>query len=269
MEPLRIGVLGCTGRTGSAVVRLAAADAELHVAAALSAPEDPLFGQDVGLAVGAGPIEVTVSDTAGPDLDVLVDFSTPAALAHWLPWCRKHKVALVSGTTGLSPEQQQALAAAATEVPVLTAPNMSVGVNLLLQLVSEAATRLGSDWDVEITETHHRHKVDSPSGTAVALYEAVCQAQNRNPDAAGVYGRHGQVGPRQPSEVGIHALRMGGIVGEHSVHFAAAGEVITLEHRAFSRENFAGGAIRAAKWLRNRKPGMYQMRDVLFGAQMP
>lgn len=265
MSALRIAVVGATGRTGSSVVRVAAADDMCAVIAALAAADDPQLGQDAGLVAGCGALNLPISSELNDKVDVLIDFSTPQSTVTWAEWCQTHGVALVSGTTGLDTTQQTTLAGAAERVPVLAAPNMSLGVNLLIQLVGEVASKLGPDWDIEISETHHRQKVDAPSGTANALYQAICAALNLSPDAAGVHGRQGQVGPRRPGEIGMHALRMGGIVGEHSVHFATPAEVVTLEHRAFSRDTFAAGAVRAAKWLCGRPAGRYHMRDVLFG----
>jgi 4-hydroxy-tetrahydrodipicolinate reductase len=141
---------------------------------------------------------------------------------------------------------------------------MSTGVNLLLALVAELAAKLDHEWDVEICETHHRHKVDAPSGTARALLDAICRARGQSPDDAAIYGRGGDVGPRPAGQIGVHAVRMGAIVGEHEVHFTSAAESLTLRHRAFSRDAFAEGALRAARWVQARPPGLYTMRDVLF-----
>jgi 4-hydroxy-tetrahydrodipicolinate reductase len=263
MEPLRVAIVGATGRTGSAVLRLAARDSALRVVAALAAADDPRIGRDAGAALGLDPLGVLVAETCDARPDVLIDFSAPASCMQWLAWCVRNDCAFVSGTTGLEAEQRAQLEQAARAIAVLWARNMSVGVNLLVQLVSAAAAQLGAGWDIEITETHHRHKVDAPSGTALALYEAACAALDRDPATTAVPGRSGQCGPRTSTEIGVHALRMGGIVGEHSVHFATPDEQVTLEHRAFSRDTFAAGAIRAAKWIDDRPPGLYCLRDVL------
>lgn len=260
---MRLAVLGATGRTGAAVVRLAAADPESELVAGLVSADDPALGRDVGAAVGIEPLGVELATSCAAKPEVLIDFSTAAATAEWAGWCAKHGVGLVTGTTGLTTEQKQALRQAAETVPVLAAPNMSLGVNLLVQLVSEVAARLGAGWDVEIVEAHHRGKVDAPSGTAEALLAAVCAARNLSASDAAVRGRSGAVGPRKDGEVGVHAVRMGGLVGEHDVHFATPGEVVTLSHRALSRDTFAAGALRAAKWLVGRQAGSYHFKDVL------
>jgi 4-hydroxy-tetrahydrodipicolinate reductase len=244
-------------------VRLALADPAFHVEAALASAEDAHIGTDIGTLAGAKPVGTHVTSECDGRPDVLIDFSTPAATAHWSRWCAKHGVALVTGTTGLSADERDALKSAADSVPVLAAPNMSVGVNLLIQLVSEVATRLGVGWDIEITESHHRHKVDAPSGTAAALYEAACAARNLSPADAARYGRHGAAGPRTDGEIGVHSLRLGGVVGDHTVDFATPEEIVSLRHQALSRDTFAGGALRASKWLVGKAPGRYTMQNVL------
>jgi 4-hydroxy-tetrahydrodipicolinate reductase len=272
--PVRLAVAGCTGRTGSAVLRLAAADPAFKIVAALTGADDSRLGQDAGPTVGLDPLGIRISaafptsantqtPSAAPASDVLIEFSTPAACRQWAEWCAAHGVALVSGTTGLGEHEHAALEAAAQRVTVVQAPNMSVGVNLLLRLVAEAARVLGPEWDVEIAETHHRHKVDAPSGTAKALLAAIAEARGAAPNELAVPGRMGQCGPRRTGDVGVHALRMGEVVGDHEVHFAAAGEIVTLSHRALSRETFAAGALRAARWVIGQAPGLYGMRDVL------
>jgi len=253
---------------GRALLRLASADPAFQITAAVTVADDPTLGGDAGLMAGAGELGVPISIGCEAPCDVAIEFTLPLACRAWAGWCADHGVALVSGTTGLSDADVTALRAAATRVPVVWSPNMSVGVNLLLHLVAEAAQRLDQTWDVEICETHHREKVDAPSGTARALFEAVCAARGQDPLDAATYGRYGQCGPRQPGEVGIHALRLGTNIGEHEVHFAAGGETLTLRHQAQSRDIFAAGALRAARWVAGRPPGLYQMRDVLadFGA---
>lgn len=263
MTPLRLAVAGCCGRMGRTVLRLAAADPAFTVAAAVTIPDDPELGRDAGLVAGVGPLGVAVSERCVAPCDVLIEFSAPGGTVQWARWCAGRRVALVSGTTGLGESEHAVLREAAGAVPVLWAPNMSVGVNVLLRLAAEAARALGEGWDVEITEIHHRHKVDAPSGTARALLEAVCAVRGREANASAVYGRSGSPGPRPPGEVGVHALRLGGVVGDHEVHFGSAHEVLTLGHRAMSRDAFAAGALRAARWLVGRAPGLYGMDDVL------
>lgn len=266
MDRLRLGIVGCTGRTGSAVLRQAVNQPnEYQVVAALTMRSDPHIGQDASTLIGADSLHLKVSDVCIDPLDVVVDFSSPAGLEYWANWCGANGVPLVSGTTGLEPAHEQLLQDTAARVPVLWSPNMSIGVNALLQLVREAAGRLDEGWDAEIEEVHHRHKVDAPSGTAKAIYEAICDARHRDRDVTGVYGRVGQCGPRKTGEIGIHAVRMGDVIGEHTVHFATTGEMLTLGHRAFSRDTFATGALRAARWIVGKPPALYRMRDMLFG----
>ncbi|MGD8452500.1 MAG: 4-hydroxy-tetrahydrodipicolinate reductase [Phycisphaerae bacterium] len=265
MNPLRLAIAGCTGRTGSAVLRLAAADPAFDVVAGLAHADDPRLGEDLGQLAGCAAMGRVVQAQCDVPCDALIEFTTPASCAQWAAWCGAKGVALVSGTTGLEPPHRSALESAAKRVPVLWAPNMSLGVNLLLELVARCAARLDENWDVEITELHHRHKVDAPSGTAKALLDAVCQARGTTPAEATVSGRSGQCGPRRSGEIGVHALRAGEIVGEHVVRFASAAESLILEHRAHSRDTFAAGALFAARWLIGRPPGLYAMRDVLGG----
>jgi 4-hydroxy-tetrahydrodipicolinate reductase len=263
MTPLRLAIAGCTGKMGRTLVRLASRDPAFEIVAAVTEADDPALGQDVGSLAGVDGLQIRVRDSCEAACDALIEFSSPAGCRVWANWCAEHAVPLVSGTTGLEQADRAALEAAANRVPVVWSPNMSVGINLLLRLVTELAEALDESWDVEICEAHHRQKADAPSGTARALFEAVCRARGKDPQAFGVLGRSDAGGPRQPGEIGVHALRLGDSVGEHEVHFAAAGEVLTLRHRALSRDIFAAGALRAARWLVGRPPGLYHMRDVL------
>lgn len=263
MTPLRLAVAGAAGRTGRAVVRRAHEDPAFELVAALTAAEDPLLGRDAGRVAGLDPIGLPLTIEVATGCDVLVDFTLPAGTVAWARWCGREGVPLVSGTTGLDESQQAVLHDAAGRIPVLWAPNMSIGINLMLALVKELAAALDPDWDVEICETHHRHKIDAPSGTAGALAEAIFAGRGQASDAAVVHGRSGHCGPRPAGQIGVHALRMGELVGEHEVHFTCDTEALTLRHRAFSREVFAVGALHAARWLHGKPPGRYQMRDVL------
>ena len=246
---------------GRTVVRLAADDAGLRVVAGVTVAGDPLIGQDVGTLAGVKPLGIPVAAETAAAVDAWVDFSTPAACAGWASWCAKRGVPYVSGTTGVGAAEQSALRSAAERVPVLWAANMSVGVNLLLGLVEMAARALDMQWDVEIVEAHHRNKADAPSGTAKTLLGSV--NTGRGGEAALKHGRSGGNELRKPGEIGMHAVRMGGVVGDHDVHFANSGEIVTLSHRAGSRDIFAAGALRAAKWILGRRAGLYSMRDVL------
>jgi 4-hydroxy-tetrahydrodipicolinate reductase len=263
MNPIRLAVAGCCGRMGRAVLRLAAADPAFTVAAAVTVPGDAELGRDAGPVAGVGSLGVVVSERCEAACDVLIEFTTPGGTLQWARWCAQRGVALVSGTTGLGEGERAALHEAAARVAVLWAPNMSVGVNLLLRLVEQVARSLDAGWDVEIVEAHHRQKVDAPSGTARALLDAVFAGRGRGAEDAVVYGRSGTPGARRPGEVGLHALRLGGVIGDHDVHFGSMFEVLTLRHRALSRDAFAAGALRAARWLIGRGPGLYGMGDVL------
>lgn len=263
MTPARIAIAGAAGRTGRAIVRAAAESADFEIVAALTAPDDPALGRDAGVVAGVEEIGVVLRETCDSDCNVLIDFTLPAGCRAWARWCASNEAALVSGVTGLSDSDHAVLRAAAERVPVVWSPNMSVGVNLLMRLVEESAKRLGLDWDVEISETHHKHKLDAPSGTARVLYEIVCAARGQDPLDAAVYGRYGCCGPRPPGEIGVHSIRAGDDVGEHTVQFGGAGETLTLRHRAQSRDIFASGALHAARWVVEQPPGLYDMRDVL------
>ncbi|MFQ6048513.1 MAG: 4-hydroxy-tetrahydrodipicolinate reductase, partial [Phycisphaerae bacterium] len=232
-----------------------------QVVAALEAPAHPQLGQPA--AAGQPPI----TDRCNVQFDVLIDFSLPDATIAWLDHVRQAGKSMVIGTTGHSPQQLAAIQAAASSIAILKAPNMSVGVNLLLRLVGQVAQTLGQQCDIEIVEAHHRFKADAPSGTALALLGSICQATGRDPDRDVVFGRRGQTGQRPAGQIGVHAVRLGDTVGQHEVHFGCLGETLTLRHVAHTRETFARGALRAAEWIVHQPPGLYSMHDVLFGRQ--
>jgi 4-hydroxy-tetrahydrodipicolinate reductase len=255
----RLAVVGASGRMGRAVVRLAF-EAGMELVCAVATTE---VGRDAGELAGMGPIGTVVADgfaaVEHARADVVIDFSTPHATLALAPIAAAAGSAIVSGTTGLGDDARAALDRAAARVPVLWEPNMSLGVHVLSSLVARAAMEL-PDWDVEIVETHHRAKVDAPSGTALRLAEAVQKAR------AGtrlVHGRHGRPGARSTAEIGMHALRGGDVVGDHEVHLFGGGERIELTHRATSRDVFAHGALRAAAWIVGKTPGTYSLADVL------
>jgi len=264
-NPALVGVTGACGRMGSLVIRIVAEDASLKLAAALEAAGHPKLGEDAGLATGLGrPLGVPLARDLTEDVDVVVDFSLPAGTMAALDACVKRKTPMVIGTTGLNDAQLARLKDASKTVPIVFAPNFSVGVNLLLRLVGDVARTLGDDYDCEIVEMHHRFKKDAPSGTALKLAEAIAKATGRELKDDAVFGREGAVGERKKGEIGILALRGGDVVGDHTITFATMGERIELTHRASSRETFVRGALRAAKFLlEGRKPGLYSMLDVL------
>ncbi|HEY7904270.1 MAG TPA: 4-hydroxy-tetrahydrodipicolinate reductase [Casimicrobiaceae bacterium] len=262
---LRIGIAGVSGRMGQALVEAALAAPDLAIGAALDVAGSTLVGADAGAHLGraTGAIVGTDVDAALAHCDVLVDFTRPAGTLAHAAACARHGKRLVAGTTGLDAAQKAALADFATRVAIVFAPNMSIGVNVLLALVELAAARLGPDFDIEIVEMHHRHKVDAPSGTALGLGEAAARGAGVALADHAVYARKGVTGERRAGAIGFATLRGGDVVGEHSVIFAGAGERIELTHRATSRATFAAGALRAARYVAGRAPGLYGMHEVL------
>lgn len=262
---LNVVIAGCTGRMGHALLEGVFADPELKLHAALDHAANPAIGRDAGELAGA-PCGVKISTDLAAALagaDVLVDFTRPEASMEYLAACRKTGTKLVIGTTGFSAEQKQAIQEAAKDTAIVFAPNMSVGVTLLINLVQAAAKVLSEGYDIEVIEAHHRHKVDAPSGTALRLGEAAATALGRDLNQCAVYGREGVTGERDPSTIGFATVRGGDVVGDHTVLFAGIGERVELTHKASSRATFALGALRAAKFLSERNMGLFDMQDVL------
>ncbi len=263
---LRIVVPGAMGRMGQMVLRAVAEASDLELVAAVERPQSSLLGQEVGSLVGVPDLHIPLVkdfDGALDNADVIIDFTAPAATAWMATRAAEHDVAMVIGTTGLGEAELTAVQRASERVPIVLSANMSLGVNVLLGLVEQAAASLGPDYDVEILELHHRQKRDAPSGTALTLLDTAAHALNRDPLVVARFGRHGGQTLRTPEEIGVLAVRGGDTVGEHTVFFSGIGERIELTHRASSRETFARGAIRAARWLTERDPGLYDMKDVL------
>ena len=262
---MKVGVHGASGRVGRALIAACESTPETELTAASVSPGNPVVDSDAGLLAGTGANGVQL--TAGPlpkaNVDVWIDFSLPHATMALLPLCVDRGCPLVVGTTGFSAADKDALVAAARQIPLVLAPNMSVGVNLAFNLLRTAAEVVGADADIEIVEAHHRNKVDAPSGTAVRMGEIVADAVGRELDAHAVYGRQGNTGVRDRDTIGFATIRAGDIVGEHAVMFATEGERLEITHRASSRANFARGAIRAARWLLDQPAGLYDMQDVL------
>ena len=260
-------IAGAAGRMGKRLVDLVNAQAGPEVVGALEYSEHPLLGKDAGEVAGIGRLEVplvgNLNELDGNDAEVMIDFTAPQATLANLDWAVAEQVSMVIGTTGMSVEERGLLARAACEIPIVFAPNMSVGVNVLFKIVAEVAAILGEDFDVEILEAHHRLKKDAPSGTAVHLGEIVAETLGRDYQSDAVFTRHGFTGERTQREIGMQTLRAGDIVGEHTVMFGGMGERLEIIHRAHSRDNFAAGAVRAALWLAGREPGLYDMQDVL------
>ena len=263
----RVGITGAAGRMGRTLIEaIAMAGDGLKLAAAIERPESSLLGADAGELAGMGGNGVTVvgslEEVIG-DIDVLIDFTVPAATLANADLCAREGVALVIGTTGFTAEEQSRLEAAAAATPVCKASNFSTGVNLCFKLLDMAARVLGDEVDIEVYEAHHRHKIDAPSGTALSMGEVVATALGRDLSRVAVYGREGQTGPRDRETIGFATVRAGDIVGDHTVTFAAEGERVEITHKASSRMSFARGAVRAAGWLAGRDAGLYDMQDVL------
>jgi 4-hydroxy-tetrahydrodipicolinate reductase len=261
----KIGILGAAGRMGRMLVRDVLATPGATLAGGVEA-QGAHVGEDMGVLIGAKPMGLTVTSDAAKlfaACDALIDFTTPAATRHHIELAAKTGKALVIGTTGLSDEIVASIDAAARKAPIVRSANMSLGVNILLAFTEKLAAALGPDSDIEIIEMHHRHKVDSPSGTALALGEAAARGRKVALNDVARMVRKGQVGARSAGEIGFATLRGGDVVGDHTVIFASEGERIELTHKASSRELFARGAVRAAMWAAGRKPALYSMKDVL------
>lgn len=264
MSALKTVIAGVSGRMGRVLLEAVAQDAGCVLHGALDRAGGQAVGQDASL-FGA-KLGVRIADdiaAAMSGADVLVDFTRPEATLIYLDACRKARANIIIGTTGFDAAGKAAIEAAAKDIGIVFAPNFSVGVNLLMQLAETAARVLSEGYDIEITEAHHRHKVDAPSGTALGIGQAVAGALGRDLKACAVYGREGVTGERDPGTIGFATVRGGDIVGDHTLMFAGIGERVELTHKASSRATFAQGALRAAKWLQGKGPGLYDMRDVL------
>jgi 4-hydroxy-tetrahydrodipicolinate reductase len=262
---LRIGIAGAGGRMGQALIDATLDADDLALGAALDVAASPLIGQDAGARSGrpTGVIVGSDLESAVRAVDVLIDFTRPEGTLAHAAACARHGRALVAGTTGFTPDERARLALFAQSVPIVFAPNMSVGINVLVRLVELAAATLGPEFDIEVVEMHHRHKVDAPSGTALRLGEAAAVGAGIDMATHGVFAREGVTGERKAGTIGFATLRGGDVVGDHTVVFAGAGERIELSHRASSRQTFAAGALRAARFLSDKPPGLYDMADVL------
>jgi len=266
METMKIGIVGCAGRMGRMLLSAVHAAEGCEIAGGTEAPGAAAVGRDLGELIGLGPLGFAVGDDAVElfaTVDAVIDFTVPAATVAHAALAAQAQVAHVIGTTGLDAAQEQAIERAALHTAVVKAANMSLGVNLLLALVERVAATLTDDYDIEVLEMHHRHKVDAPSGTALALGRAAAAGRGVDLDAVAQKVRDGVTGARRRGDIGFATLRGGDVAGEHAVIFAGEGERIELAHKASSREVFARGAVRAALWTRGRAPGLYSMRDVL------
>ena len=265
VNPLKIVIAGCSGRMGHVLLEGVFADSELVLHGALDRSENPHLGRDAGELQGkVSGIKVTDDIAAAlAGADVLVDFTRPEAIMIYLEACQKANVKMVIGTTGLTQDQKHAIEAAAKNIAVVFAPNMSVGVTLLINLVEQAAKVLNEGYDIEVVEMHHRYKVDAPSGTALRLGEAGAKGLGQRLEDCAIYAREGVTGEREAGKIGFATMRGGDVVGDHTVVLAGIGERVELTHKASSRATFAQGALRAAKFLSTKQTGLYDMQDVL------
>ena len=263
---INVGVIGAGGRMGRMLIEAIQDNPQTTLIAAIERQGSSLVGADAGEVAAVGQLDVKIVDDLQSvinKIDVLIDFSLPAATEQNMQVCAEHNVAMVIGTTGFNEQQEQVLAKASEQVAIVYAGNYSTGVNLSLKLLGMAAKAFGTDADVEVIEAHHKHKIDAPSGTAYMMAEAVAEARGQNLKDVAVYGREGQTGEREAGTIGIHAIRGGEIIGDHTVMFIADGEVVEITHRARARMTFAAGAVRAATWIVQQSAGQYNMQDVL------
>ena len=263
---INVGVIGAGGRMGRMLIEAVQDNPHTTLTAAIERQGSSLVGADAGEVAAVGHLNVQIVDDLQSvinDIDVLIDFSLPDATEQNMQICAANNVAMVIGTTGFNEQQEQMLATASEQVAIVYAGNYSTGVNLSLKLLGMAAKAFGKDADVEVIEAHHKHKIDAPSGTAYMMAEAVAEARGQNLKDVAVYGREGQTGEREAGSIGIHAIRGGEIIGDHTVMFIADGEVVEITHRARARMTFAAGAVRAATWIVQQPTGQYNMQDVL------
>ena len=264
---IRVIVTGAYGQMGKMIVRSIVQQANMQLVGAIGRPGHPLIGTDIGEVAEVGPLGVFLVGDLSLVLaqgDVVIEFTTPSATIAHLRQVAEAEKAMVIGTTGFTDEQLRQVCELAVNIPCMMSPNMSVGVNALLQTIQLVASRLGNDYDVEVVETHHHHKVDSPSGTAVRMSEVLTETRERNLEEVGVYRLHEITGLRPKEQIGIHAVRGGDIPGSHTISFAGHGERLEIVHHAHSREAFANGTIRAARWVVNAPKGLHGIQDMLY-----
>ena len=265
MSATRIGIVGAGGRMGRMLIEAALKGEGVALGAAFDMPGSPTIGRNAGELVGlASNVVVTDDVVAGlKDIDVLIDFTRPQGTLVHLELCRKAGVGMVIGTTGFEADGKALIAEAARDIPVVFAPNMAVGVNVVFKLLDMAARIMNEGYDIEVVEAHHRMKIDAPSGTALRMGEVVAAALGRSLDECAVYGREGVTGERDPSTIGFATVRGGDIVGDHTVMFCGIGERVEITHKAGSRMPYAQGSLRAARFMAGRKSGLFDMQDVL------
>jgi 4-hydroxy-tetrahydrodipicolinate reductase len=262
---LNLAIAGAGGRMGRMLLEAAATQSGMAISGALEHPSSPLLGRDAGELSGNARGIVIVADLAAglANAQVLIDFTRPEGTLQHLAACRKQAVSMVIGTTGFTADQKREIEAAAKDIAIVFAANMSLGMNVLVKLVEMATRALHEEYDIEIIEAHHKLKVDAPSGTALMLGEAAAKSAGTSLDKIGVFERHGVIGERQPGSIGFSAIRGGDIIGDHTVMYAGSGERIEITHRSSTRATYAHGAMRAARFLEGRKAGLFDMQDVL------
>ncbi|MFH0922076.1 MAG: 4-hydroxy-tetrahydrodipicolinate reductase [Fibrobacterota bacterium] len=262
---IKIAVAGCAGRMGQRIIALLAESPGFALGAGFEAPGHPAIGRDAAVVAGLTESGILIGDSpeSAKGCRVFIDYSAPLAFEKNLEFCVRNGLALVVGTTGLSDSQKAKITEASGRIAIVHAPNMGVGINVLLSIVKQVAAVLGDTYDIEIIEAHHNKKTDAPSGTALGLAEAAAEGLGVDLKGNAVYGRAGQVGERRHKEIGIHAVRGGDIIGEHTVIFAGPGEKVEISHSVISRDVFAKGAVRAAAFLSGKKNGLFNMKDVL------
>ena len=267
---IRVIINGACGRMGRLIIQGVSQQADMELSGAIEYPEHPQIGSDAGVVAGIGEIGVAITSKLEDVLenaDVVIEFSKPEATIQHLRQVVDADKAMVIATTGFNPDELETVKELASQIRCVMAPNMSLGVNVMIQALELIAKALGDDYNIEVIEAHHNHKADAPSGTALRLAETVAAALGRDLAEVGVYGRHGIVGARSQKEIGIHAVRGGDIAGDHTVLFATEGEQLSVVHRAHSPEAFAKGAIRAARWVVDASKGLHDVSEVLFEKQ--
>jgi 4-hydroxy-tetrahydrodipicolinate reductase len=258
----KLAITGAAGRMGQRLIAIAKQSDDLKVVAAIERGNSPFLEHDAGEVAGVGKLGLPIAAELSEKPDVLIDFTVPAGMKHWLKACRDRHIAMVIGTTGLTEADHGAIDEAARDIPILQAGNMSLGVTVMCKIVEEVAKLLGDSYDAEVLEAHHRYKKDAPSGTAEMIAAAVLKGLNRDKSAL-VYGRHGGDVPRQTKDVTMHSLRMGDEVGLHTAYFGGLGERIEITHKATSRDTFVYGALKAARWIKQQQPGRYTIDQML------
>ena len=263
---IKVSIMGIAGRMGQTILRLLNNENDIHIVGATEIVSHPEIGSDIGILSGQGELGISISDNvedACVNADVIVDFTAPASTLLNARYASSNGKAMVIGTTGFTEEEKKELSDIAANFPCVFSPNMSIGVNVMFEATKKLAEILGDDYDVEIIEAHHKHKVDAPSGTALRLGEAAAEGLGRDFNTVARFERYGAIGERKEQEIGMQTIRAGDIVGEHTVMFCSAGERIELTHRAMSRDNFAKGVVRAVKWIPGKSAGIYTMKQVL------